>query len=242
MNDPEYNEQINNILNLFTLIDNNVLNIISDIDQLTALHSKLINNSDKKNRFYNYGIYIDDIYFQKKILEKEMNFIKDIHEMCRRKLYGDLFRLYIKIIKLLSNIRKETSKNDSISKEYLQNIKIYYEIDQKSQYSIEDILNIYKKINEKIIEISNYISDINKSVSQICEKNNDGYSLQMYIIGLRGEKTSIETEHTNFKTVLEGIIEINRNILEKYVQRSKNISNEIDDNTSSTNSIEMSHK
>lgn len=219
---------IQNIAILLGKLDENISIISNDIEHLDNLHKKITSNSDKKNRFYNYGIYIDDIFFQKRILEKEMLFFKEITMMIKRKLYGDLFRLYIKIIKLLNDLKynfsgKSNLSHEIIKKELLSDIKIFKELDDNAIYLVDDIIKLYEKIIEKINEIDVHLSDIDKIIENTENTENtehnksDGNPIQMYLIGLEGEKISIKSETENFKVILNGILEINSKLIQKYI-------------------------
>lgn len=226
---------LRNYMNLNTHLDN----ISDDIKNISSLHVKMTSSVSNREKFYNYGTYIDDILFQKKILTLEYALIKDIHIMLKRKIYGDLFRLYLKILKLIALLQNEYTdiKEINIStKNILQNvldnnIKIYDELDPLDRYEYKDIINIFKKITVKIDELQVYILKLEKFIKTTDVKNKDGYAINLMIIGLSGEKDKIVIDADAVRDILKETIIGHLRLSEKYLKRAEEISLEIKDNT-----------
>jgi hypothetical protein len=228
----------NIIIKNFTLCDQYLENIDSDIKNLSLFHKKITANLNTKKMFHYYGIYCDDIYFQKKILIKECNLLKEVMELMKRKMYGDLFRLYVKIVKLIialhveySDIKREDTNNLTLSN-YISDacIKTYDEINEIDKYNCKDISNIFNNVVKKINEIKQLILQVGKLIETNDSKIKYGYSIELMIISLVGEKNKIAMDYDLLRRLLFGMIEINLKMSEKYLIRAKNLSGEINDN------------
>jgi hypothetical protein len=224
------NSNIETIINSYKLLDDFIENIYNDIKNINELHINLLNTFDKKDLFNQYGTYIDDIYFQKNYILKEVKHIENLKSYILRKLYGDLFHLYQKIIRRFVNINCETNNISIIKKYYTEhNIYIYNELDIIIIYKIKDIQNISNHINNYI----NLMKDIQKDMSnnlKIMNSNvENGYNMGSFIIVYTSEMYKLKEDLNVYDKIYENGIRMNYNILNKLITRAKCIANEVSD-------------
>jgi hypothetical protein len=251
-------EDIANISSNFsTLCENNkvlmgnIKAIEIDIEHLKEIHSQIIKNYDKKSRFYNYGIYVDDIHLQKIVLEKELILIKDVTDLLMRKAYCDMFRLLLKIIKTIEEIKFENDPmlsstpkhNDVLSKtkkrELLNSIIIYDETDISKKYSSQDLEGLYNVVNQVYDLLGQSIQDLEKYMSVLETRCEEGYAIRMLLISLKGEHAKLNMDKKNYAVILDEIIGSKITQIKKYLDRSTIISNDLKDNINETIKKEM---
>ena len=105
--DPE--NKFIKIQEYYDKINKNLENMSEDIDKLNNTHKYYLKSATDDIHFH-YSVYIDDIFFQKKILFIEYNCMHDIYHDNINKFYRDLYKLFNKIIKLLISIIYENNK------------------------------------------------------------------------------------------------------------------------------------
>jgi hypothetical protein len=231
------NNKLNELIHIYEQIDCYIENIEEDIKHLIELHKTINNNVQQREKFNNYGIYSDDIYFQKNILKSELNLIKFICESGKKKLYGDLFRIFTKVIKNISSLKLEYTEiktsYKTINKNFIENnIKLYSVINNTITYTNKDIIHLYKHICIKLQELETYINKVDSIISLISNKHSNGYAVRIMILGILGEKDKLILEFDTTSKILDATIDLNINISQKYLVRSKILSKEIKDNTS----------
>ena len=246
----------NKIYNYYNKTDENLKNMSIDLEKLNNTHLFYIKsiNEENTNTYINsnnfhYSVYIDDIFYQKKILTMEYECMLNINNFNIDKFYRDLYKLYLKIIKLLVNVIHENNKlvtkiNDidniknnvesieDIRKKFLSDIKIYKESDSINQkFSYDDIKKIFNAINKRNTNIHKHILIVDKKV-------NKGMLIETFKISFNGNIESLGLEHNLYIKIFESIITNHYNISKKYYIRTKNISDEItfdeDSNSSET--------
>lgn len=233
----ENKEKFNTIIRNYKHVYNYLENIKQDIEKLKKIHTIYVTQSENKIRFHEYGIYIDDIFYQIKILKMEHKNMMEIYQNNLNKLYKDVFRLYRLIIKKLIEINIENNtnvdKNEKIitdKKQYYTKIKIFNEI-ENDDYTIEEAIILYDELINRLNDFYLCISKIEKNIREMRKKSLDGFLLQTYVISLSYEKNRIDIEYSMFHKILSSILEIHTNISRKYCKRAEQISNEVlDDN------------
>ena len=257
----------NKIYNYYNKTDENLKNMSIDLEKLNNTHLFYIKsiNEENANTYINsnnfhYSVYIDDIFYQKKILTMEYECMLNINNFNIDKFYRDLYKLYLKIIKLLVNVIHENNKlvtkiNDidniknnvesieDIRKKFLSDIKIYKESDSINQkFNYDDIKKIFNAINKRNTNINEYIKDIHKHILIVDKKVNKGMLIETFKISFNGNIESLVLEYNLYIKIFESIITNHYNISKKYYIRTKNISDEItfdeDSNKTTDNSSE----
>jgi hypothetical protein len=229
------NLTLSNVIKKYTSLDIYIDDISNDINNLINLHKTIVLNSERKDHFHRYGIYIDDIYFQQTILTKELKNMTDIRNQCIRKFYGDLFRLYIRIIRRLISLDKELHGNlnqESYIAKYLTEpqILIFNELDEKNIYDMKNIEFIFTNIEKRIEELKSYATEINSIINSTNNKISDGYLIKSFIVGLSSEKSKVDIDISLFVDMIQLILENNMKLSEKYSDYAKTIADELKDN------------
>jgi hypothetical protein len=249
-NNNQYNEeQFEKIVKNYKAIKNNLDNIHEDIEKLEKIHFNFVNNVENKLRFHEYGVYIDDIFYQIKLLKIEHNNQLNIHDNNLNKMYKDFFRLYSKIVKKLISIHIENSNltplidkkhvTDKIvneKKQYFSKIKIFNEI-SNDNYSIDDCECIYTELESRLDELVRTVDNIKNIINNVKEKYSEGLLLQTYLISLTGEKDKIIIEYNMFHRLLKSTLSSHLDISTKYLNRTETIAKEIINDTEKLNKM-----
>lgn len=243
-NNNQFNEeQFEKLLKNYKTIKNNLDNIQEDIDKLEKVHFNFVNNVENKLRFHEYGVYIDDIFYQIKLLKLEYSNQSNIQIHNINKMYKDFFRLYSKIVKKLISIHIENSNltplidkkhvSDKIineKKQYFSKIKIFNEI-SNDNYTIDDCECIYTELESRLDELVRTVDNIKNIINNVKEKYSEGLLLQTYLISLSGEKDKIVIEYNMFNRLLKSTLASHLDISTKYLNRTETISKEIINDT-----------
>jgi hypothetical protein len=237
---PKNTKKFTKIIRNYKSIQDNLDNIQEDILKLEKIHSLFVSQVENKIRFREYGSYIDDIFYQLKLLKIEYDCQTKIHNNNIVKLYKDLYRLYSKVIKKLISMKLETNNQIVGSKvkkqldekihidkmQYFQKIKPFNEI-ADNHINIEDCITLYKEFDIRINDIVGSIQDILKSIDIAEEQKFDGLLLQTYLISMNSEKEKALIEKEVFEKLLKGILLCHIDISNKYLERTNKISKEI---------------
>ena len=243
-------KKFNIVMKNYKSIMDNLNNTKDDILKLETVHHKFVTNAEHKLRFHEYGIYIDDIYYQIKLLKLEYKCQEEIQNQNINKLYKDLFRLYNKIVQKVLSIKfenKQNNYNSTTSKEikqklflerkpYYQKIKIYNEVTD-NQINIDDCINLYTELESRLSDFLNSIQEIANSIMMAEEQKMDGLLLQTYLISLNSEKEKFLIEHEVFQKLLKGILANHMDVSNKYLERTINISKDIINDTEKIKSL-----
>ncbi len=250
MNRHVFDQKISVIIKKYNDFNENLTNIQNDIFHLNTLHHKFTKNAQKKFNYANYGSYVDDIYFQKIILEKDYKLLRQVNILLSRKLYRDLFKLYHKIIKEIIVVYleiQEQNKNDQLinnikgndidevvlelKQKLMRNIKIYKESDISIKYDLNDVNNIYNLIIYKMNDLNKYILELMNFIKTAGKIESDGYLINNFLIGMSGEKEKMKVNQETFKKILNDILDTHLKYVTKYYERSESIANEISEST-----------
>jgi hypothetical protein len=222
-------ENIQNNIKLFKLLDNHITDTHTHIKNMVESHKYIYELLHNKYDSNNYNLYIDDIYFNKNIISKEINNIETMRMLILRKFYGDLYRLYTKIIKYYLLIKEKKSyDNESITKIYFNelHIRTFSEIDILTIYRYRDIENIYLQINNHIMYIQKIYDETEKLLKDMNNKTKD-FNITTFVKAYNCENNKIEAEINIFKTILSHITEKNRYLVEKLIKRTTTINDDI---------------
>jgi hypothetical protein len=250
--DPE--NKFIKIQEYYDKINKNLENMAEDIEKLDNTHKYYLKSSTDVH--FHYSVYIDDIYFQKNILQTEYNCMNEIYLNNLNKLYRDLYKLFNKLIKLLINLINENNKlilkiNDidnskltiqnieELRKKYYVNIKIYHEINSVDEkFLLDDIKILYDLILKRYIDINENIKQIKSHIASIDKKINKGIFIETFKISLIGTIETFALENNLYCKIFNSILNNHLVIANKYYNRTKNISEEVtfDEETNSIKS------
>jgi hypothetical protein len=224
-------QKIESTIKMYKYLDIYIADIYNDIKNVNDIHANLYKGIFKKEHYYQYGVYIDDIYFQKLVMTKEIQQVEYLRGISIRKLYADLFRLYQRIIKKYLDLLKESDTAGSLKKYYTElNIRIFNELDIMTIYKYRDIENISQHLELYLTNIWNIYNDMKKNIDNMKEKVNVGYSMESFILAYMGEVIKLETDIKTLNDMYDLILKLNEKILIKLLKRSKVISSEVSDN------------
>ncbi len=244
-----FNAKMKQLIKKYINLTKNMKNVDNDVIHISALHYKFVKNSDKKAKFTNYGTYIDDIHFQKIILEKDLDVLKEMTNMILRKAYRDLFRLYYKIIKEIIVVYTEIQQNhkqddlystktksaielmSEMKKKLLSNVKIYKESDDKELYSIVDVRNIFNLILQKMDDYDKYINELLSYINKTEQIESDGYLIKNLLISIISEQEKMRVNEELFRKLLDDILDTHLRYITKYSDRSDLLADEIKEST-----------
>lgn len=244
-----FNAKMKQLIKKYINLTKNMKNVDNDVMHISALHYKFVKNSDKKAKFTNYGTYIDDIHFQKIILEKDLDILKEMTNMILRKAYRDLFRLYYKIIKEIIIVYTEIQQNHKqddlystktksanelmgeMKKKLLSNVKIYKESDDKELYSIVDVRNIFNLILQKMDDYDKYINELLSYINKTEQIESDGYLIKNLLISIISEQEKMRVNEELFRKLLDDILDTHLRYITKYSDRSDLLADEIKEST-----------
>jgi hypothetical protein len=267
--DPE--NKFIKIQEYYDKISKNLENMTEDIEKLDNTHKYYLKSSTDVSVItdvhFHYSVYIDDIFFQKNILQREYNCMNEIYLNNLNKLYRDLYKLFNKIIKLLINLVNENNKlilkiNDidntklsiqnieELRKKYYINIKIYHEINSiDEKFLLDDVKILYDLIIKRNNDINDNIKQIKSHIASIDKKINKGIFIETFKISLVGTIETFTVEYNLYIKIFNSILNNHLFIANKYFNRTKNISEEVtfDEETTSIKSdntdeyIEFTH-
>ena len=248
--------EIENIFNKinenYEKTNQNLENMANDLEKLNNTHlfyiksiSEENNNVYLNNNSFHYSVYIDDIFYQEKILSMEYECMLNIYNFNIDKFYRDLYKLYLKIVKLLVNVIHENNKLitkingidnvksnvqniEDIRRKFLYDIKIYKESESSFQkFNSDDIKKIFHAILKRNSDIQEYIKDIRKHITIVDKKVNRGMLIETFKISFNGNIDSLILENDLYSKILESIISNHYHVSKKYCIRTKNISDEV---------------
>lgn len=229
-------KKFNEIIYNYKSTQENLNNIIMDIEKLDKIHNLFVSNAENKLRFHEYGIYVDDIYYQIKLLKIEYHCNNQIQFDNINKLYKDLYRLYNLLVKKLISMKFEINPYNSIvslkvkmnqeRKNYLVKIKPYNEI-ADNHIHLDECIVLYNEIEQRTTEFQTGIYEILKSIKNVDEQNSEGVLLHTYLISLKSEKEKAEIEISHYQKLLMGILNSHLEMSSKYLKRTKIISEEV---------------
>ncbi len=239
-------------------INKNLENMSEDIKKLDNTHKYYLKSTTDDIHFH-YSVYIDDIFFQKKILLCEFNCMNDIYHDNINKFYRDLYKLYNKIIKLLLSLINENNKLllkindldnnkiniqniDELKKKYLINIKVFNELKSiYDNFTVDDIKILYDNIIKKNNEINDNIKQIKTHIASIEKKISKGIFIETFKISLIGTIETLTLENNLYIKIFNSILNNHLIIAKKYFFRTKNISDEVtfDEETNSIASSDL---
>ena len=228
------------ILENYRSIEDNISNIENDIQSLDSLHKKLLAHDENKMEFNTYGFYIDDIFFHKKYLNVQYRNILLTKDMTFRKMYGDLFRLYVRVTKKIYNLDSDvySKKYNYINKFFTEpKITKFMETSSQNKYSYTDLNKLFETLIIDIELIKEFVLDIANQVKIMEEKNKSGYEMNAYVIGLIGRKNRLEVEIMTYNKTLEIILQTHYKLSERQKKYSLFIADELKANQDHYNSI-----
>ena len=146
---------------LFKKIDSKLLSLDIDLQKILQFHKKIVNFTDKRIA-ENYGVYLDNIIFRKKLFDQEITTIKNFKNIINRNLYGEIYKINKKCIKLYTMLE---DYND------IQNIKIYNPFNNEI-YSLDELKLLINETESKINLIDRKLNNFNTIIKNTSSNSN----------------------------------------------------------------------
>lgn len=130
---------------------------------------------------------------------------------------------------------------DEIKKQYYVNIIIYNEMNTTHNYTIDDVVIIYENLIKRFEELILSRELITLNLIDLQSKTEKGILGQTFVMDLNGKSDRIKVDYAIMVKLLESTITMNLNLAEKYNNVSKQISEQVkcDDTSTSTDSTSI---
>lgn len=209
--------------------------IQENIKSLSMMHKSLLDESNKKILPYEYTVYIDDLYFQRNLLCKELDHLMIVKQMSIRRFYANLFRLYQHIIgkyvAMLKNRRIGVFGTPEHMRIFYEEprIRIYNEIDVISVYRYNDIENITIFIRYYVDMIKKQLLLMISEIGDLQRKRDKGFHLISVLWAYQNEKSKLECDIMAFQQIFEAILVANEYLVHRFIARATELKSEITD-------------
>lgn len=179
------------------------------------------------------------------IFEENKDTVIKIWKSCE-KINGETeeFKKLKKSIRSLSeNIRSPVPIiNDNkifkeIKKQYYVNIKIYDELDNNIKYLIDDVINIFNKLIQRLNDLNLSKELIKMNLLDIKNKTNKGVIGQTFIMDLKGKSDKISVDYNISLKILESIISIHLSLSNKFKNMAERIAEQVNYNEDTSSQL-----
>lgn len=222
------------VLEFYKKIETDIKNIKLTATNLTDMHQRLIDKTDNINELDSFDLYVDNIYFYKSVIEHLEYHICTIKNMSFRKLYGDLFKLYVRLTKKIhsyENIITNAPKSNYIQKYFVEpKIKKFDILIITNKYYYEDLENILKNFDKMFEFMKTTINSINSEIESKTKEDIDGYIANTHIIGLNSIKSKLNVQMVTFIKLTSVLLEKHGKFLSSFANYSNIIINDLKKN------------
>lgn len=154
----------------------NIENVFSYIksknETLTSIYNKYLEELEEAD---NYKLSLDTFNFQTKLINLEYDNYNKIFKIFINRMYGDYYKLYIKLIDYVEmNVKNVNIVNDN-------EFPKYKDLEINVEYNIEIIDDVFSSILSILIELSNYCLKENHTIKEINKKQNNGININNFL-------------------------------------------------------------
>jgi hypothetical protein len=212
--------------------------IYENINHLTSIHKSLIEDASYVNGAHDYTIYIDDLYFQRNILSREVEHLLLLKQLSIRRFYANLFKLYQHVTQTYIEVIKDRYIGGFGSPEHMRvfyyepRIRLYNEIDVISLYSYSDIETITASIHFYVDIIQEQLQQMDYDIRDLEVKMSKGYHVHSILSAYRNERVRHTNDSNTYFHIFNSIQMTNTSIVQRFIQRAMIIRDEIHDNLS----------
>jgi hypothetical protein len=215
--DTSHNEHFQSILSNYKSAEDNFVLYNEIITKIQNTHSTLLTKNTFN--FCNYSLNLDLLFFNKQIIDEELeNFIK-YKKNCLRKFYQDLFLLLKQLIKSLYEM--EQTENE-LEKDYIK----------RKIKDIQPSTNLEKEIDQDMIQVCvNTIKEYFESYKTLIDNfntfietnclNKKGFDIKNVIVNLN-------IQYRKFMVQYEGLSSLFLEILQSHLIISNKLQSKID--------------
>jgi hypothetical protein len=227
-------------------IENVFAYIKSKNEILTSIYNKYLEELDEDN---NYKLSLDTFNFQTKLINLEYDNYNKIFKIFINRMYGDYYKLYIKLIDYVQiNVKNVKIVNDN---EYPK----YKDLEINVEYNIEIIDDVFSSILSILIQLSNYCLKKNHTIKKINKKQNNGININNFLNEKKYYIIILEQKINFFYEIINGYIKAQKKFFKRLFYKLKliysqlrhdinletTVSNESNESDESDESIEINN-
>jgi hypothetical protein len=225
-------------ISYYKQLDTVIDSIYGNISHLTSIHKSLIDEATCANSIHDYTIYIDDLFFQKSILSKEVEHLSLLKQLSIRRFYASLFKLYQHVTQTYIEVIRDRYIGGFGSPEHMRvfynepRIRLYNEIDVITLYSYIDIETISASIRFYTDTLQGQLQQMEYEISDLEVKMSKGYHVHSILSAYRNEHLKYTNNVKTYFQLFNSIQTMNISVVQRFILRAKIIRDEIHDNLS----------
>jgi hypothetical protein len=215
--DTSHNEHFQGILSNYKSAEDNFILYNDIITKIQNTHSALLTKNTFN--FCNYSLNLDLLFFNKQIIDEELNNFIKYKKNCLRKFYQDLFLLLKQLIKSLYEMEQTDTE---LEKDYIK----------RKIKDIQSSTNLEKEIDQEMIQICvNTIKEYFESYKTLIDNfntfietnclNKRGFDIKNVIVNLN-------IQYRKFMVQYEGLSSLFLEILQSHLIISNKLQSKID--------------
>jgi len=191
----------------FTLYNN----IITQIKNTHTLFSQK-NNFD----FHNYSLSLDLLYYNKEIIENELNYFISCKNLALNKLYQDIYEILKKVIKLLYSFNNDQMTEKEFIAKNMHDIKHISVI--KSKIDIDLLVRIFNLLKEYLNNYKVNIDTFKNFIDNNCTSK-VSFDIKNLITNLNTQYKKFIVEYDGANELIFEILSSHLNISEKFIEK-----------------------
>jgi len=228
-------------IKLITLEINNSFNGIEE--KINYMKNTFLTYINKPNKDDNSKINLDILNYQSNLIKLDFNNNKELYNIFINQMYGHYYKLNLNFCILINEINKVSNL-----KIIIKDFKIYKDLENDYNFSIDESEEIFNYIDQNINIIQNFINYQNKEIEKDKFTKNSGFYLNNFInkktydIQILNEKIKYYNNNLinyyNFHYNYLKRIHIKLNMEKKYINNNINSNN----NNNNKNLLEIINK
>ena len=215
-------------IKLITLEINNSFNGIEE--KINYMKNTFLTYINKPNQDDNSKINLDILNYQSNLIKLDFNNNKELFNIFINQMYGHYYKLNLNFFLLINEINKVSNL-----KIIIKDFKIYKDLENDYNFSIDESEEIFNYIDQNINIIQNFINYQNKEIEKDKFTKNSGFYLNNFInkktydIQILNEKIKYYNNNLinyyNFHYNYLKRIHIKLNMEKKYINNNNNSNN-----------------
>jgi len=151
-------------------------NLEVKISKLKEIYSNLLKNNNQTS--YTFGL--DSLSFQRKLIDVELNHMKQFYLLLNNRIYCEYYKLYKIISKYIKKNFKDQKILDLINDE--NNLLIYKDLEPYKEYGFDQIINLHELLLSILNGLSNNYLTKELKLQEYKVTNDCGLNLNNFII------------------------------------------------------------
>lgn len=217
----------------YTQLDSVIDSIYNNIERLTDVHQRLLDDSTNTNNIHEYTIYIDDLHFQRSILTREVDHLLLLKQLSVRRFYASLFRLYQHVTQNYIEVIRDHYIGAFGSPEHMRifyyepRIRLYNEIDVITLYSYTDVETISANLVFYMEHLQTQLNQMHLDIRDLESKMSKGYHVNSILSAYRNEHIKYTNNANTFSQLFNSIHTMNIGVIRRFIERAIIIRDEI---------------